>query len=79
MASTDQIKILRMTYYAAVAGDDLDVANATGNSIWKIRAVSPAVEYQDYAGVHFELSEPFIVDGISITTIDGGELWIWLK
>jgi len=63
--SSEKVKILRMTFYAAVAGDDLDVANGTGNSIWRIKAASAAATYEDYAGVHFELSEPFLVDGLS--------------
>jgi len=79
VAVGSQLKILRMTFYAAVAGDDIDVANGAGRSFWKIRAVSAAANFEDYAGVHFELIEPFIVDGLSITTIDGGELWVWLK
>lgn len=79
VATTERIRILKMVYYAGTAGDDLAVAHANGSSIWKVRAAAAATNYEDYAGVVFEFPEPFIADGLDLVTLDGGELWVWLK
>lgn len=76
---TDRVRILKMVFYAGTAADDLAVAHANGSSIWKVRAAAAATNYEDYAGVVFEFPEPFIADGLDVVTIDGGELWVWLK
>jgi len=73
------VKILKMVFYAGTAGDDLDVQNGAGKSIWKVKAAAAATNYEDYAGVPFNIPDIFITDGLIVGTIDGGELWVWVK
>jgi len=80
LASGTKAQIIKMVFYAGTAGDDLAVSHAGGGStIWKVRAAAAATNYEDYAGVVFDLTAPFPVDGFVVDVIDGGELWVWIR
>jgi hypothetical protein len=74
-----QVRVMKMVFYAGTANDDLAVSNGRGKSIWKVRAAAAATNYEDYAGIPMDFSESLIVEDFTITTIDGGELWVWIK
>jgi len=81
LISAGSLTFLKMIFYADVAGDDLSLyqGETNGTAFWFVRAVSAAQNYEDYAGVPFEPCEPMTVENLTVGTIDGGELWVWLK
>jgi len=54
------------------ADDDLEIQNGSGRTLLKAR--------QAAAGEHLLLTfpSPFVADGLSITALDGGELYIYM-
>jgi hypothetical protein len=75
------VKVSKMVFYAAAAGDDVDVADAGGNSVFMAKAAAAGTGYEDYAGVTVNFDPPLVMNGFVVTTIDGagsGELWVYL-
>jgi hypothetical protein len=77
------VTIVKMSFFAYAAGDDLSVVDAGGNPIWKTRAAAPGTNYEDYAEVKFEPPVPLTFHGFTVETLDNGangsELWVWLS
>jgi hypothetical protein len=70
-----------MVFYASVAGDDVDVTDAAGNSVFKARAAAAGTNFEDYAGVDVDFPVPLVMNGFIVATIDGAgssELWCYL-
>jgi len=79
VAAGTPIRIAKMVFYAATAGDDLAVTDGNGNAFWNVKAAAAAADYEDYAGVPFEFPGEYLeMDGFAISNIDGGYLWVWL-
>ena len=75
------VKVKKMVFYAAAAGDDVDVADAGGNTVFMAKAAAAGTGYEDYAGVTIDFAPPLVMNGFTVTTIDGagsGELWVYL-
>ena len=75
------IKVNKMVFFAAASADDVAVADAAGNPVFKAKAASAGTGYEDYAGVVVEFPVPLVMNGFVLTTIDGagsGELWVYL-
>lgn len=75
------VKVKKMVFYASAANDDVDVADAGGNTVFKARAAAAGTNYEDYAGVTAEFEPPLVMNGFVVTTIDGAgssELWVYL-
>jgi len=74
-AVTDVYRIYYFEWHPNAADDDLEIQDAGGNVLWKIRAAIGAPNHESY-GIEINKINRMDVSGITVVTIDGGTLYI---
>ena len=72
--TTHPTKIKRMIWSPTTAGDDLLVVDNAGNTIFKLKALAADTNQ----GIEYERVLEHSVNGVTITTIDHGTLYVHL-
>ena len=67
--------VKRMVYTPTTTGDDLSVTDNGGNELWAFKAIAATSDEEIEYVREFECS----VNGITVTTIDNGHLWIYFN
>ena len=73
---TNPLYVHKMWWTPAVTGDDIDVQDAGGNSIWKYKAIAGDTALTLSYDAPWEAG---VMNGINVATIDGGELYIQIN
>ena len=73
-----KLSVKRLEWHPAAADDDLLIKDSLGNTIWKTRASVGAPNGEDYGVLECDIDREYI-NGLYITTIDGGTLYVHLK
>jgi len=70
--TTNPVKVKRMIWSPTTGGDDLLVVDNGGNTLFKLKALAADTNQ----GIEYERVFESSVNGITITTIDHGTLYI---
>jgi hypothetical protein len=73
---TNPLYVHKMWWKPAAAGDDILIEDAGGNDIWKYKAIAGDTNLN----IPYEWpGQPGILNGIVVTTLDSGELYIQIN
>ena len=71
---TSPVRVNYMSWYPAASGDDILVKDNGGNTLWSLKALAGGANENIETRKDFNCS----VNGINVTTIDSGTLYIHL-
>lgn len=75
VVTTNPTRVARMVWTPTTDGDDLSVTDNGGNVLWSMKALAADTN----EGIEYERVFDCSVNGITVTTLDNGHLWIYFK
>jgi len=73
---TNPLYVHRMWWTPSASGDDIDIQDAGGNSVWSYKAVAGTTDLTISIDAPWQ---PGTMNGINVVTLDGGELYIQIN
>lgn len=73
--TTNPTYVYRMVWTPTTDGDDLLVVDNGGNTLWSLKAVAA----DSNQGIEYERVFETSVNGIIVSTIDNGSLYVYVK
>ena len=73
--ATVPTKVLRMVWTPTTDGDDLLVVDNSGGTVWSLKAIAADTN----EGIEYTKELDCSINGITLTTIDNGTLYVYVN
>ena len=71
--TTNPMSVKRMVWTPEADGDDIDITDNAGNTLWAFKAIAA----DSNQGIEYERVFEGSVNGINLVTIDSGTLYVY--
>jgi hypothetical protein len=68
------LRVRKMEWFPTTTGDDLLIVDNGGNTVWSLKAIAADTN----EGIGYHGPEDTVINGIIVSTIDNGTLYIFV-